>query len=632
MKDGYIKVMSATTKTVVADCVENTKSIIEAMDRANDNGAKLLVTGELSITGYTCEDLFFQKKLIDAALEGLKVIVDKSKSVNCITIVGAPLIRNNSLYNCAVVVYKGEILGVVPKKFIPNYNEFYEYRTFAAAPDINGTINIFDVDYPFGSKIIFKCQQLPEFSFGIEICEDLWTPVQPSFSHVLNGASIIANLSASNETVGKSDYRRNLVKMQSARLHCAYIYASQGVGESTTDLVFSGHNIIAENGILLAENKVFTGDDVITEIDVQSLFSERIKTTTYNTVDEDYIHIEFDMNVEETSITRYVSRFPFVPDDDISRRCDEILAIQAEGLAKRVSHTHAKKLVIGISGGLDSALALIVAARAIDKLGRDRRDVLAISMPCFGTTSRTKNNAQMICDALGVSFEEIIIKDAVKQHFKDIGQSENEYDVTYENSQARERTQVLMDVANKCGGLVIGTGDLSELALGWATYNGDHMSMYAVNASVPKTIIRHIIRYVAESSEISKLNKVLNDILDTPVSPELLPSIGDDISQCTEELVGPYELHDFFLYYIVGFGFSPAKIYRLAKYAFDDYNEETIKKWLVNFYRRFFSQQFKRSCLPDGPKIGAVSLSPRGDWRMPSDASASLWIREAEKL
>ena len=632
MKDGYIKVMSATTKTVVADCKTNKISIIETMDRAKKCDAKLLITGELSITGYTCADLFFQRSLLDSALESLKEIVEKSKTIDCITVVGAPLMRNNSLYNCAVVIYNGEILGIVPKTYIPNYNEFYEYRTFAGAPDTNGKISIFGKEYPFGNKLLFKCRQMPEFSIGIEICEDLWTPVQPSFSHVLNGASIIANLSASNETVGKSDYRRNLVTMQSARLHCAYIYASQGVGESTTDLVFSGHNIIAENGNLLAENKVFSGDDVITEIDVQSLYNERIQTTTYKTSDEDYIHIEFDMDMADTSLTRYVSRFPFVPDENIGKRCEEILAIQTEGLAKRISHTFAKKLVIGISGGLDSCLALLASVRAMDKLGRDRKDILAISMPCFGTTSRTKNNAEMLCESLGVSFKEIVIKDAVKQHFKDIEQSEDNYDVTYENAQARERTQVLMDMANKCGGLVVGTGDLSELALGWATYNGDHMSMYAVNSSVPKTIIRHIVDYVSKTSDDEKISGVLKDILNTPVSPELLPATDDDISQCTEELVGPYELHDFFMYYVVGCGFKPSKIYRLARYAFDNYDDDTIKKWLKNFYKRFFSQQFKRSCLPDGPKVGTISLSPRGDWRMPSDASSSVWIFEIENF
>ena len=632
MEDGYIKVMSATPKTVVADCKANTISIIETMDRAKKCDAKLLITGELSITGYTCADLFFQRSLLDSALESLKEIVEKSKTIDCITVVGAPLMRNNSLYNCAVVIYNGEILGIVPKTYIPNYNEFYEYRTFAGAPDTNGKISIFGKEYPFGNKLLFKCRQMPEFSIGIEICEDLWTPVQPSFSHVLNGASIIANLSASNETVGKSDYRRNLVTMQSARLHCAYIYASEGVGESTTDLVFSGHNIIAENGNLLAENKVFSGDDVITEIDVQSLYNERIQTTTYKTSDEDYVHIEFDMDMADTSLTRYVSRFPFVPDENIGKRCEEILAIQTEGLAKRISHTFAKKLVIGISGGLDSCLALLASVRAMDKLGRDRKDILAISMPCFGTTSRTKNNAEMLCESLGVSFKEIVIKDAVKQHFKDIEQSEDNYDVTYENAQARERTQVLMDMANKCGGLVVGTGDLSELALGWATYNGDHMSMYAVNSSVPKTIIRHIVDYVAKTSDDENISRVLKDILNTPVSPELLPATDDDISQCTEELVGPYELHDFFMYYVVGCGFKPSKIYRLARYAFDNYDDDTIKKWLKNFYKRFFSQQFKRSCLPDGPKVGTISLSPRGDWRMPSDASSSVWISEIENL
>ncbi len=632
MKDGYIKVMCATTKTVVADCKANTQSIFEAMDRASNCGAKVLVTGELSITGYTCADLFFQKKLLDSAVESLEKIKNKSKDVDCIIIVGIPLLRDNSLYNCAVVMLKGEILGVVPKTYIPNYNEFYEHRTFSSAPDVNGVIKILGKEYPFGNKLIFKCRQMPEFTIGVEICEDLWTPVQPSVSHVLNGASIIANLSASNEIVGKSEYRRNLIKMQSARLRCAYIMANQGVGESTTDLVFSGHNIISESGNILAENTVFSGDDIIAEVDVQALIGERMQTNTYKTHNEHYVKIEFDMDIKDTTLTRCVSKLPFVPTKNIGQRCEEILSIQTEGLAKRVSHTNAKKLVIGISGGLDSCLALLVAVRVMDKLGKDRKDILAISMPCFGTTSRTKNNAEMLCDVLGVSFEEIVIKDAVKQHFKDIGQSEENYDVTYENSQARERTQVLMDVANKCEGLVIGTGDLSELALGWATYNGDHMSMYAVNASVPKTIIRHIVGYVAKSSQNSKLFDILNDILDTPVSPELLPSKGDDISQCTEELVGPYQLHDFFLYYVVGCGFSPAKIFRLAKYAFDDYDETTIKKWLVNFYRRFFSQQFKRSCLPDGPKVGSISLSPRGDWRMPSDASASVWIDEAENL
>ncbi|MDE6579518.1 MAG: NAD(+) synthase, partial [Ruminiclostridium sp.] len=515
---------------------------------------------------------------------------------------------------------KGEILGTVGKKNLPNYNEFYEKRNFE---------DCFDEE-----PVIFRCKDMPEFSFGIELCEDLWIPEPPSAKLALGGAEIIVNLSASNEMIGKAEYRRSLVTGQSGRLICGYVYASAGDGESTTDLVFSGHNLIAENGTLLKETKLFENEMIISEIDVFGLASERQKNTSFPKYNEVKV-VEFEMNIADTKLTRFYSPTTFVPSDKKNRaeRCESILTMQSEGLKKRVEHTNAKSLVIGISGGLDSTLALLVCVKTMDRLKRSRKDIIAVTMPCFGTTKRTKSNAVQLCEALGVTIKEINITESVLQHFKDIEHDIDNHNVVFENGQARIRTLVLMDIANQTNGLVVGTGDLSELALGWATYNGDHMSMYGVNGGIPKTLIRYIVGFYGDSSEDEQLKKVLYDILDTPVSPELLPAENGEISQKTEDLVGPYELHDFFLYYAIRRSFSPSKIYRLAVRAMvGRYSDEEIKKWLNNFYRRFFSQQFKRSCLPDSPKVGSVTLSPRGDWRMPSDAVAAEWLKEIERL
>lgn len=635
MKHGFFKVAAATAEIKTADPLFNADKITEIMEKAEEKRVKLLVFPELCITGYTCGDLFFQTALYDAALKALSYITEKSAKTGAVTIVGMPLLKDSKLYNTAIFIYKGKILGAVPKSFIPNYGEFYEGRYFAPAPEENSEILINGVSCPFGTKLIFASEQSPEFKIACEICEDLWVASPPSVSHALAGADVIVNLSASDEVIGKKEYREALVKNRSAHLLSAYIYADAGSGESTQDMVFSGHNIIAENGTILAESKLFSNGLTVTEIDLQRLSGERMKQNTFVSESKGYETVYFSMPLEETEITRTIEKNPFVPKEEEKRasRCELILEIQAEGLKKRLLHTGAKTAVIGISGGLDSSLALLVAKRAMEKLNRPMTDILAVTMPCFGTTARTKSNAECLCDALGTSFETVNISETVKSHFRDIGHDINKLDVVYENSQARERTRVLMDIANRTGGLVIGTGDLSELALGWATYNGDHMSMYGVNASVPKTLVRHIVRYVADTSENETVSKVLYDILDTPVSPELLPAKDGEISQKTEELVGPYELHDFFLYYMVRLSFSPEKILRLCLIAFDgEYDEETVKFWLKTFVRRFFSQQFKRSCLPDGPKVGTVSLSPRGDWRMPSDASRNAWLSEAEKM
>lgn len=637
MLDGFIKVAAVTCDIRVADCEYNAKQIIDTARKAGRQKAKMAVFPELCVTGYTCSDLFLQQRLIRGAEEAVIRIAAETKELDLLCIIGAPFVCKAKLYNCAVVLYKGKILGVVPKSNIPNYSEFYERRHFAPAPGTNGEITIGGGVYPFGTKLLFSCLHLPAFTLGVEICEDLWVPAPPSASHALAGATLIANLSASNEVIGKADYRRELTVSQSARLICGYIYADAGYGESTTDVVFSGHDLICENGSLLRESSLFKNEIICSEIDVEKLETERIRTTTFKPVcSEEYQIIKFDMDIKKTELTRRVERRPFVPENLVCRqqRCEEILEIQSEGLKKRIEHTNCKSLVVGISGGLDSCLALLVAERAIKKLDRPASDIVAVTMPCFGTTKRTKSNAELLCSSLGVTFKTINIARAVKRHFADIEHSADNYNVVYENAQARERTQVLMDIANQCGGLVIGTGDLSELALGWATYNGDHMSMYGVNASVPKTLIRHIVRYVADAAHDKRLKEALLDILDTPVSPELLPAQQDGtITQKTEELVGPYDLHDFFLYYMVRFGFSPKKIYRLCLYAYkEEYSADTVLYWMRTFYRRFFSQQFKRSCLPDGPKVGTVTLSPRGDWRMPSDASAALWLDELEKL
>lgn len=628
MKDGFLRMACATPKIKVADCGGNAKKIVAMAKEAADNGASLIVFPELCITGYTCSDLFLQKSLLVSAETALSDIARQTSELDAVVIVGVPVAAGSSLYNCAAVLCRGELLGLVPKINIPNYSEFYELRHFTSGNTEQPIkVRILDRFVELTPNIIFECSEMPEFKIGVEICEDLWAAEPPSGKLALSGATVIANLSASDEVIGKADYRRMLVKSTSARLLSAYLYCSAGMGESTTDMVFSGHNIICENGTALAEAKRFTTGIIYADADLQKLEGERRRSNTFvETVNMNTVF--FHLPVKQLNLNRYISKTPFVPEnrDNLNERCEEILSVQSVGLATRIEHTNAKSVVIGLSGGLDSTLALIVAVHAMDMLKRDRKDIIAVTMPCFGTTKRTKSNAEILADSYGVSFYDIDISDSVKQHFKDIGQDINNYDVTYENGQARERTQILMDIANKTGGFVIGTGDLSELALGWATYNGDHMSMYAVNASIPKTLVRYLTLYEAERSE-GILKKSLTDILDTPVSPELLPPKDGEISQKTEDIVGPYELHDFFLYYFVRFGFTSDKIFRLAKIAFNGlYDDETIKKWLQTFMRRFFSQQFKRSCLPDGPKVGTVTLSPRGDWRMPSDAVSTVFM------
>lgn len=636
MFDGFLKVACATPEIVVADCAHNAQKTIDLMEQAAKGGVKLLVFPELGLTGYTCGDLFFQSALIKAAECALLEIIDASEPLDMAVVVGVPIFHNHKLYNCAAVVSKGRLLGLVPKTHLPNYNEFYERRQFTPAPEGTELIAFGGDMVPFGTDLLFACDEMPEFSFACEVCEDLWAPCPPSTRHALAGATVIVNLSASDELVGKAAYRRELVTGQSARLVCAYLYADAGEGESTTDMAFAAHNLIAENDAIVAESLYETDALLTSEIDVQRLAAERRKMTTYPAADNaDYLTVSFSLPLCRTKLTRSISRLPFIPagKEDRAAVCEDILTIQAMGLKKRLAHSHAKTAVVGISGGLDSALALLVCVRAMDALGRPRTDIHAVTMPCFGTTVRTKSNAEALCTELGVTFSCVDIKKAVDQHFADIGHDPNFHDVTYENAQARERTQILMDIANMTGGMVIGTGDLSELALGWATYNGDHMSMYAVNASVPKTLVRYLVAYEASRSAPSALDAVLRDILNTPVSPELLPPSEGEIAQKTEDLVGPYELHDFFLYYGIRWTFSPAKVYRLACYVFDGaYEKPIILHWLKTFYRRFFSQQFKRSCLPDGPKVGSVSLSPRGDWRMPSDASAAMWLNEIELL
>lgn len=634
MKHGFIKVAAVTPALKVADCMYNTTEIIKNIKEAAKQGAKIIVFPELSITGYTCSDLFWQEMLLRGAKNCLHEIADQCKKIDALIFVGLPWEHNQKLYNVAAVLNHGEILGLIPKSYLPNYAEFYEARHFTPAGDIfEETVE----GYPFGTDISFQCEEMPELIVAAEICEDLWVPDPPSVSHALAGANVIVNLSASDETIGKCEYRRELVKSQSARLICGYIYASAGGDESTTDLVFSGHNIIAENGSVLAESPRFVNTITYSEIDVHRLTGERRRMTTFRTDDScGTARIPFSVEkVAETTLTRRIAPMPFVPSgkEDRDRRCEEILTIQAMGLRKRLVHTGCKSLVVGLSGGLDSTLALLVMARAADMADLKRSNILTVTMPCFGTTDRTYKNACELSKKLKTTLREINIKKAVNVHFKDIGHDPENHDVTYENSQARERTQILMDLANQTGGMVIGTGDLSELALGWATYNGDHMSMYAVNASIPKTLVRHLVRYYADTCGDQALQKVLMDILDTPVSPELLPPKDGMISQKTEDLVGPYELHDFFLYHMMRLGEEPTKVYRLAKYAFaGQYDEAIILKWLKKFYQRFFAQQFKRSCLPDGPKVGSVAVSPRGDLRMPSDACVHIWMEELETL
>ena len=636
MKDGFVRCASATVDIKVADTDYNTSNIIKAIEDAAQNDIKLIVFPELCITGYTCGDLFLQKILIDSAKDSLIKIAKATENVDITAVVGLPYVAEQTLYNCAAVVNGGHIKGLVPKLNIPNYAEFYEVRHFTTGKNEVTYVNINGEEVPFGANILFKTDACEDFVLAVEICEDLWTAMPPSVNHALAGATIIANISASNEVIAKDEYREMLVKSQSAKLYCGYIYSDAGYGESTTDLVFAGDNMIAENGTILARSKRFNNECVYTELDLERLVGERKKSNTYNIVgSEKYVSVKLDINIGDTKITRYVDKQPFIPSDDKKRekRSEEILSIQSLGLKKRLDHTHAKTAVVGVSGGLDSTLALLVTVRAFDSLNIDRKNIIAVTMPCFGTTDRTYNNAVNFANSLGVTLKEVNIKAAVNQHFADIEHGPNVYDVTYENSQARERTQILMDVANKSGGLVIGTGDMSELALGWATYNGDHMSMYGVNAGVPKTLIRYLVDYEAKRTNNDILKKTLQDILDTPVSPELLPPKDGKISQKTEHIVGPYELHDFFLYHLMRFGSKPSKILRLAEVAFDGiYDREVILEWLKVFYRRFFAQQFKRSCLPDGPKVGSVALSPRGDWRMPSDASYQIWAKELETL
>lgn len=636
MQFGFIKTACATPSIRVADCTYNAQQTVAVVQNAAQQGVEVLCLPELGLTGYTCEDLFLQPVLLNGALNALQMVLEQTKQLSVLFAVGLPLVVHGKLFNCAAVVQGGKILGVVPKTYLPNYNEFYEARRFTAAPQETTTITLLGQRVPFGTKLLFCHPADAACKIAVEICEDLWAPLPPSTHHAMAGATLVLNLSASDEIVGKAQYRRNLIAGQSARLLCGYLYADAGQGESTTDLVFAGHNIICENGTLLAQSELFQDGMAITEVDVQRLAAERTKNTSFALQNAaEYTCIEMQPTQVQWQSVRPVEPNPFVPAVDAERanRCEAILEMQAQGLKKRMEHTHASKAVIGISGGLDSTLALLVVSRAFILMGKPLSDIVAVTMPCFGTTKRTRSNAEKLCDALGVSLQQVNIADTVRSNFKDIGQQESCLDVTYENTQARVRTLVLMNLANRLGGLVIGTGDLSELTLGWATYNGDHMSMYAVNASVPKTLVRHIVATVAEESE-ADLKEVLQDILDTPVSPELLPAQENgEIAQQTEEIVGPYELHDFFLYYAVRWGFAPDKIFWLAQQAFANrYDNRVLLKWLRNFYKRFFAQQFKRSCLPDGPKVGTVSLSPRGDWRMPSDACATLWLQQVEQL
>ena len=636
---GFIKVAAAIPAVQVANCTANIVAIEQLIKQASAKGVQLIGFPELCITGYTCADLFHNQLLITQAEKALAELIHHTAQLNIVTIVGLPIRIQNQLFNCAVVFQKGQILGVVPKKHLPNYNEFYEKRWFASAADTTtNELLICGQKVPFGEHLLFES---PQVTFSIEICEDLWTPIPPSSIDALAGSHVIFNLSASNELIAKNSYLRDLIKQQSARCLAGYVYASAGFGESSTDLLFAGNGLIAENGTLLAENERFSLEEqlIVSEIDVERLQHDRQKNSTFmqglahTEVDTRIIIVPFELPKTTLKLTRSVYATPFVPTDErMSESCEEILNIQVNALATRLHHTHIKHVVLGISGGLDSTLALLVCARTCDKLGLSRQNIIGITMPGFGTTDRTYQNATKLVTNFGATLREISIKDACNQHFKDIAHDPTLHNVTYENTQARERTQILMDVANQCNGLVIGTGDLSELALGWATYNGDHMSMYAVNNSIPKTLVRYLVRYAASGETDKKAQTTLLDILDTPVSPELLPADENGlISQKTEDLVGPYELHDFFLYYMLRYGFAPAKIFYLATKAFaQTYDDACIKKWLKVFLKRFFAQQFKRSCMPDGPKVGSVNLSPRGDWRMPSDASSELWLNDCD--
>jgi NAD+ synthase (glutamine-hydrolysing) len=642
MNYGFVKVAAAVPHVQVADCFYNIQQMEGLMRQASDKGVQIIAFPEMSVTAYTCLDLFAQQTLLKNAEQALLKLVSDTADLNILTIAGAPLVTENRLINAAVAFQSGKILGVVPKTYIPNYKEFQEQRWFTSATELRDkTVSIGDRTYPLGSHLLFTAGQV---KVGIEICEDLWVPVPPSSLLAMEGANILVNISASNELIGKHHYLRSLICQQSARCMAGYVYASAGFGESSTDLVFAGNGIIAENGTLLEESPRFTMQEqlVISEIDIENLQNDRQINTSFmhgasTLLGGETITIPFALseNSGQPVLTRSVDPHPFTPSGDaLKERCEEIFQIQVAGLAKRIVHTHSRTAVVGISGGLDSTLALLVTVMTFDALNIPRNQILGITMPGFGTTDRTYTNACDLIRSLGVTLKEISIKDACLQHFKDISHNPSVHDVTYENSQARERTQILMDVANQENGLVIGTGDLSELALGWATYNGDHMSMYGVNGSIPKTLVRYLVEWVAHNRVDEASRATLLDIVDTPISPELIPADENgNIKQKTEDLVGPYELHDFFLYHFLRFGSSPAKIYFLAQQAFDgSYDKETIRKWLHTFFRRFFQQQFKRSCLPDGPKVGSVSLSPRGDWRMPSDAMATLWLKEIEEL
>lgn len=641
MNNGFVKIATAIPGVKVGDCKYNAEQIESLIIQAEGKGVEIICFPELSITGYTCADLFAQQLLIDEAEMGLINILNFSRSLNIISIIGLPVPYHGTLVNCAAIIQKGKILGLVPKTYLPNYKEFYEQRWFTS-----GTVHGDSEVLLCGQVVLMSCNQIfntPTCRFGVEICEDVWAPIPPSSYLTLKGAEIIFNLSADNEIVGKQDYLRSLLSQQSARCLCGYVFSGCGFGESTQDLVFSGQALIYENGVLLAENERFSLKEqmISSEIDVERMRAERRINTTFSASiasieAKNVVQVDTELfTPREFALTRKFDSTPFVPQGEaLNRRCEDIFAIQTAGLAKRLVHTGIKTVVVGISGGLDSTLALLVCARTFDKLGLNRSGIIGVTMPGFGTTDRTHDNAVNLMKSLNITIREINIKAACEQHFKDLGFEIDSHKVTYENAQARERTQILMDVANQVGGLVIGTGDLSELALGWATYNGDHMSMYGVNASIPKTLVKHLVTWVAGGLDNNEARTTLLDIVDTPISPELIPADKNGmISQKTEDLIGPYELHDFFLYYTLRFGFRPSKIYLLSRHAFGEkYTDSTIKKWLTTFFRRFFSQQFKRSCLPDGPKVGTCSLSPRGDWRMPSDASATAWIKECNAL
>lgn len=637
MNYGFVKTACATPSIRVADCAYNSEQIISQISYMAENGARVAVFPELCVTGYTCGDLFLQPLLIKQAESAVETIVTKTKDYDILFAIGAPVAVDDALYNCAIVIYKGEILGIVPKTNIPNYNELSELRYFTSGLGVDIDIQYACKRVKLSPNLVFCCENLPQLKIGVEICEDLMAPCSPSQYLALDGkATVILNLAASNEYAGKSDYRKDLVRITSGKLCCAYLFCSAGPSESTTDAVYSAHNIIAENAGILSESEKFYHGIIYADIDVDKLTTLRRKNNNFTSVTDSCIGIvNFDMLARETKLTRKFSRFPFMPDDRVSAEnfCDDILTMQAHGLATRMQNAHIKNLVLGVSGGLDSTLALIVSIKALDILKLDHSHLHCVSMPCFGTTNRTKSNAEKLSVAYGAEFSVVDITQSVRQHFADIGHDESNHDTTYENSQARLRTMVLMDIANAMGALVVGTGDLSELALGWATYNGDHMSMYAVNSSVPKTMVRRLVDFQAQIEQ-ADIKAVLLDILDTPVSPELLPpDENGEIAQVTEDVVGPYELHDFFLYHFLSYGFSPKKIYHIAVNTFEpDYDQETIKHWLKKFFSRFFTQQFKRSCMPDGPKVTALSLSPRTDLKMPSDAQSKLWLSEIDEL